>query len=308
MRYFPFLWLAGVLFMGACKPVIALQWDPTVIPVERSMVYKSVTQTETALTLPDKMTATSLEITTTEYTLALQRVHPDGSSEWTQRVLRFRKERTQGDSTQVFDSALPPDGESIEQLITRAMKDIELHISVAPNGDVVQIGGMEAMIDQVTNTVPLELQPTFRQTMTGLMGKNNSLAFGHNLMTFTPNAQQKIKKGKPWTARQPLNILNANADITYELHRETPQTLELITDYRVSTPDKPEKMDLGSVQIQMSIKGTGEGSVSLDKQWKTVRKMFSEYMLSGNMEITIPTMEPQKMPVHLHVKSWLEVL
>ncbi len=309
MRYFPFLWLAGFLFLGGCKPVIALQWDPTAIPAGRSMVYKSVTETETDLSLPGKMTPALKETSIAEYTLTLNQVNPDGSSEWTRRMLRYRKEKTQGDSTQVFDSSLPSDDESIEQMVNKAMNGIEFQISVAPNGDIVQINGIDAMIDQMTNAVPPELQPVFRKTLTGLVGKNASLDFGKNMMTFTPVARQKIKKGKSWMTRQPISTFNANAEIRYELLRETPGLVELVTEHTIKTNgETPEIMDLGSVQIQMNIEGTGAGSVSLDKRWKTVRKMYTEYRLSGNMEISMPTLAAQKLPVFIHAKTWVEML
>lgn len=309
MRYFPFLWLAGFLFLGACKPVIALQWDPTAIPAGRSMVYKSITETETDLSLPGKMTPALKETSIAEYTLTLDQVNPDGSSAWTRRILRYRKEKTQGDSTQVFDSSLPSDDESIEQMVNKAMNGIEFQISVAPNGDIVQIDGIEAMIDQMTNAVPPELQPVFRQTLTGLVGKNASLDFGKNMMTFTPVARQKIKKGKSWMTRQPISAFNANAEIRYELLKETPELVELVTEHTIKTNEEtPEIMDLGSVQIQMNIEGTGAGSVSLDKRWKTVRKMYTEYTLSGNMQISMPTLAAQKLPVHIRAKTWVEML
>ena len=296
--------LAGI-FLGACKPSLNLQLRATQIPNGRSLVFQQITETTTEVMTPGEEPSTTKEVATTDFTYTLTQSNPDGSSEWILRIMRFQQQKTEGDSTDYFDSAnTDASSDAVKQAILGAMDSTDFYISLSPNGAVTQLKGWDEVLQRVTASVPPEARPFFQQTMASF--KESGVFNFENLWSFYPD--KNIKLGKTWKKPQYIQLLNAQKSNRYTLDAQTPETYEIqLEATTTSEAQHPGLLKVGSIEITYLLNGIGSGALTLDKQWGMVRKMYYEERLSGTMGIKVPYLAPSQHPLSITAKTWLEM-
>ncbi len=302
--------LFALLSLAACAPKYTIRFNPDQIPVGRHFLYRQITETEFEMRnekLEDD--ASSLETTTVDFTMTLDRAQPNGNSEWTIFVLRYQQSETKGGVTKSYDSNEPvsaDEPDDVQATIFGVLDSISYRFTVDAQGNILKKEGMDEMWNRAENALSAEHRPMFKQVAKQFK-KQGAMDFTTQLWEYLP--PKPIKKGNSWKKQKDVPLLNLTKKLRYTLVDADASTYKIaIASQMPEDPEHPGELAVGPIKILYRMGGTGTGSIILDKRWNMAQSFYAEDVVSGTMETKVPFLASTKIPTTIRTKTRLELV
>jgi Family of unknown function (DUF6263) len=172
------------------------------------------------------------------------------------------------------------------------------------NGEISEIKGMDDLWMAVADSI----DPSKRQALM-LVSKQFGNTFLSDAVKNTWNfyPAKGVKKGKSWKKETTIPLFNADTKSTYWL--DDVYTNEVSISYTSLTkgdPDKPGELKMGPAKINYFMNGKGSGHISLDTKYGMVVNATHDIVMQGKMEIKVPVLASQAIPVTISTQVLLE--
>ncbi len=219
-----------------------------------------------------------------DYAYTVDSVDADGNLTVgvTYEAARFEQEGATG--SVIYDSETSADVPA-EAVGYAALVGSGFEIELAPNGQVLAIDGVDELMSSMLDDLDLPPGPesdVLRDTLESTFGEEALVAGLEQSLNFYPDGPVAV--GDSWDAEQSLNVgfaFVANTTWTLVDRRDGLATIEVVSTIE-SDPDA-EPLDLGVIQVEMSLAGEQSGELVIDEAtgWVVQSRLVQE--LSGQM-------------------------
>lgn len=301
-RLFPLFLISSVLI--SCAPTQKIKLNTAAIPDGKTFYYRQTTASETTLESGDEEIVTR-EKSIQDFTYTLNKKNADGSSVWQSTISRFQMVSTRSDTTIRFDTDHPEtETDPVRRLIFKQLVSTPFFFNTESDGTVYGFTGMDEMWQSVADSIEPDKKPVF-DMMVKQFGNAYVADAVKNAWAFY--STKPIKKGKTWKKNSQITLFNARNTTTYHLDDIFANEVSISSTTIVKgDPEAPGELKMGPAKIYYYLNGKGKGVVKLDTVFGMVVTSESELIMDGKMEVKVPFLASQAMPMTIKTKVLLE--
>lgn len=211
---------------------------------------------------------------------------------------------TNPQETVEFDSTNPTDQENPEFAGYKAIANSEFLMTLDPKGNVVNVEGIEAMMDSVMKeyeNLPAEAKGGLEESFKKMFSDENMKQMLGNVGAIYPDKSVSI--GDTWSDEVSLDVAVMSMDLknTYTLKEQKDGRAIIAVDSTISTKE-PQVFNMGAMQMKHTINsGTQSGTVEVDETSGWIMRSQIDQNMTGTIEMTItdPSVPPEEQ-----TQSW----
>lgn len=162
-------------------------------------------------------------------------------------------------------------------------------MEMQPNGKILNVSGMEAMLDSMVANMDIldDAQAAqFKTQMSAQFNDESMVAqMKRSIIEFPDN---ELSKGDTWTNNESVSApFPMNIQTTYELVDYDESTITLNASSDVYTEEGGE-LNMGGATMTPDLSGVQSGTITLDRKTGLVLSAENEQLISGTMYMTAP--------------------
>jgi hypothetical protein len=287
-------------FLQACAPVRALRFDARHYAEGQSFQYRQTTRTETTITRPDGGGVQhSNETEIQDHTLTIAEIRPDGSTKMRRRFDRSRSTKQEGFNPVVETDSDSPDTSDLKARVLSKVVGAVVEYEVSPESRLYNFTGMEKVWAAIKNEIGVE--PGAQLVLNTLEKSMGNDAMGQmDNETFMVYPMKKVRPGSHWKIRRKQPPMGLDVETVYTLKERNAQQAVVDTQVKIIADEKhPAELDMGVAKIKYLMKGGGKGKIVLEQPGGLTLSSYGELNMEGTMEIKIPFLAAQKLPVQI---------
>jgi hypothetical protein len=208
-----------------------------------------------------------------------------------------------------YDSEDPPEQIPAPALGYAAMVDKSFELVMSPRGKVIDVSGVDAMLDQIFDEVAEQqpLNPQMRESLKQQMGEEGIKNNLGGLTNFYPD--NPVKVGDHW------QVVQDRAGMT-ALHLETDYVLAKVEDGVLSLGAKSEispvadapPTQMGSMELSYALSGQQSGTLRVDQETGLLQVGSLVQNLSGDIKMTGGPAGEMEWPILIETKITMKQL
>jgi hypothetical protein len=288
----------------ACGPAQKIRLNTNVIPSGKTFAYQQTTTSTTILESSEEKTVTS-EKNIQHFTYTFLQKNPDGSSSWRAHITRYQTISGTVEAVSHFDTDhLEKEQDPIRALIFKKLVHSPFRFTVQPDGVISGMNGMDELWKAVSDSIEPAKKPAFEMMMKQFGDQFLTDAI-KNTWSFYPS--KAVRKGKKWKKDSIITLFNAKSHVSYYLDDIFANEVAITSSTIIKgDPKAPGEIKMGPAQINYFLNGQGTGHIHLDPIFGMVITSEALLLLEGKMEIKVPYLASQAMPVTIKTKVLLE--
>ncbi|HKZ55045.1 MAG TPA: DUF6263 family protein [Anaerolineales bacterium] len=208
-----------------------------------------------------------------------------------------------------YDSANPPDEVPLQARGFAAMMGRGFSMLVSPEGEVLEVQGVDQMIEDVIADLGAPDDPAVASLIDSLKQQFGDKALKESMGNiFVPFPAADLGIGDTWTTHQEISYgVPMIEDTTWTLVSRDGSVATLAVSSIVNPNTQEGPLDLGGVTILYAIGGTQEGTVLVDERtgWTIASDLVQSF--SGEMTLTMGETEV-KTPLTIEATLRVETL
>ena len=302
MKNLLFLLLGAFLLLTSCAPKQLIRLNAYAIPAGKPMVFRMTTTSETTVQMPESEEKTTYETVEQDITYLLKKNNEDGTSLWESQILRYKSiKNAGGGKIEELDSEhFPVDTDDIKITIFKKLIATPFTFTLAPDGTISNLSGMNDIWKATEATLPKEERATFAGVV-GQFGDDFLLEMTQKTWAFYPPG--KVRKGKHWKKEKLVKMFNAVETTRYEFAGQA-NGFNQIKASSVTEGDAkhPGELKIGPAKILYYMNGTGASDIQIDMNTGFIDAISGSTDLSGTMDVKVPFLASNKLPIHIKSK------
>jgi hypothetical protein len=288
----------------ACGPAQKIRLNTNAIPDGKTFSYQQTTTSTTTLENSEEKTVTS-EKNIQHFTYTLLQKNPDGSSSWMANITHYQTSNRKGDAVFYFDTDhLEIEQDPVKALVFKKLVHSPFRFTVQPDGVISDMKGMDELWKAVSDSIEPAKKPAFEMMMQQFGDQFLADAIKNTWSFYPPKA---IRKGKRWKKESVIALFNAKSHVSYHLDDIFANEVAISSSTVIKgDPKAPGEIKMGPAKINYFLNGQGTGNIHLDPTFGMIITSEALLLLEGKMEIKVPYLAAQAMPITIKTKVLLE--
>lgn len=231
-------------------------------------------------------------------------VRPDGAMVIEITTTRVRNRSSVGGMVMEYDSENPPANPDVMASMLEGMVGSTMTVVCSPSGQILEMSGFDAMMDDMFRGAGGEMPPALREQMNSQFGEEAMRESMALLTDIYP--ERPISIGDSFTSTASLpSMMNMRVSTSYTL-RAVENGLAILDVSGSMDTMQGSSMDMGGMSVELNLEGRQTGEMHLDLQNGLLMYMEMNQTASGNATITGP--QSMDIPMDIHMRMVIETV